>query len=77
MPFIPYVNVAVAFAFLWIPHGFCLYVKSQRLRKQDELYDRLVSRTWVVLQPILLSLYALGWLAGVIAIILAIWGKGS
>lgn len=63
--FIPYVNaVAVALAFVWIPHAFFLYFKALRLRRENEIFRRVCGRARVVTLPILLSLYALLWLTG-------------
>ena len=70
---VPYVNAAiVAFAFIWIPHAFVLYFKALRLRRENEVFARVMSKSSVVAIPILLVLYAVGWIVGVAAIIFAI-----
>ena len=68
--FIPYINaVIVAFAFLWIPHAFYLYFKALRMRRENEVFNRVMSKVSVVTIPILLGLYSIGWLAGVAGIV--------
>jgi hypothetical protein len=77
LSFIPYVNVAaIPFAFLWIPHGFVLYFRALRLRRENPLYRRLIGVMTVVIYPILLGLFAVGWLAGVVALLYVLTSKG-
>ena len=43
--FIPYVNGFIAvFAFLWLPHAFYLYFKALRMRRESEIFARIMSK---------------------------------
>ena len=66
---IPYANVVGAFL---IPHGFILYARALRLRREDELFARLMSKTSVVLLPILLSLIGLFWIFIIVVLTMTI-----
>lgn len=71
--FVPYVNfILIPFAFLWIPHGFILYRRALKMRDEDPLFARLMSRWDVVAIPLLLTLVAIGWVIGAVAIGMAI-----
>jgi hypothetical protein len=74
--FIPYINfILIPFAFIWIPHAFFLYFKSLRLRRENPLFARLMSKRRVVVLPILLSLVAVLWVVGVVGLTYAIMEK--
>jgi phage FluMu protein Com len=67
---IPYVDIILAiFAFLWIPHAFMLYSKALRMRREDKLFARVMSKSSVIGLPILLSLVGLGWILCVVGYI--------
>jgi hypothetical protein len=71
--FVPYINVIVLFfAFIWIPYAFYLYVKACRMRKKDPLYARVFGTTRMIVLPILLSLFALGWIIVAILIVFGV-----
>jgi hypothetical protein len=71
--FVPYVNfILIPFAFIWIPHAFFLYFKALRLRRENPLFARLMSRSRVILLPILLGIVSALWAIGVIALTHAI-----
>lgn len=66
----PYVNaVMAALAFIWIPHAFFLYFKALRMRRTDPLFARVMGMGRVIVLPILLSLTAIGWVVGVVALV--------
>jgi hypothetical protein len=71
--FIPYVNfIFLPFAFIWIPHAVLLYFKTLRLREENPILKRIIGMPRMVMIPILLGLFALGWIAGVAAILIAV-----
>jgi hypothetical protein len=67
---IPGVNyVTVPFAFLWIPYCFVLYRRAMKMRREDPLFEQLMGTSYVVIIPILLVLFAIGWLVGAVSLI--------
>jgi hypothetical protein len=67
--FIPGLNYLF---FLWIPYGFYNLVQAWRLRKQDDLFRRLVGSGRLVWLGILLSLISLVLAVIAVAVIIAI-----
>ena len=71
--FVPYVNfILIPFTFLWVPHAYILYRRALKERRENPLFARLMSKRDVIVLPTLVSIVAIAWLAGVIA--LAAWG---
>ena len=71
--FVPYLNVIfLVFAFLWIPHSIVLFSKMRQLRRENEVYARVVGKASVVIIAILLVLFSLAWTAGVTAGVVAL-----
>lgn len=71
--FVPYVDfVLLAGACFWIPYAFHLYFKALRLRRENELFNRVMPKSRVVTIPIYLSLIGLGWVAGVICLVVVL-----
>ena len=74
--FVPYLNVIfLAFAFVWIPHAVFLFSKMRRMRRENEIYHRVVGTGRMVTLAILLTLFALGWTIGVTCIVFFLWTK--
>lgn len=69
--FVPYVNfVWLLGAPIWVPSGYVKLARADRLRREDPLILKLVSRTRLVLLGVLLSLPILVLIAGVVTAIL-------
>jgi hypothetical protein len=69
--FVPVANyVVIPTCFLWVPYSFYLYAKALRLRRTNPLYARVFGTARIIVLPVLLSLFALGWLVALCAILI-------
>jgi hypothetical protein len=76
--FIPYVNfIFIPAAIFWIPYAVYLYIKALRMRRTDPLFARLMGMGRVIVIPILLTLFGLGWAFGFIAIVVALMSAAT
>jgi len=71
--FVPYVNFFWIIGMpVWVVLGYRKLFASSRLRKQDPLFARLVSRARLKLIGVLLALFFVAFLAGIVAVIVAV-----
>jgi hypothetical protein len=70
LSFVPVLNyVVLPMSLFWIPYCFYLYAKALRLRGTNPLYARVFGTVSVIVLPLLLSLFALGWVVAIFAIV--------